>query len=97
MRLQFTPDERHEVAARYHWPMVEGWGNLVRVRRRQDAGVAEIHARWPELAANEGKAKLTPSGLARLAAKSPFGFAVYAAVSLMVRLRPAQGEWTRGR
>ena len=43
VRLNFAPDERHEVAARYHWPMVEGWRNLVRVRRRQDAGVAEVY------------------------------------------------------
>ncbi len=28
--------------ARYDWPMIEGFAPLVRVRRRQDAGVAEV-------------------------------------------------------
>jgi len=35
-RLHFRADERIEVPARYHWPVVEGISNLVMVRRRQD-------------------------------------------------------------
>lgn len=98
VRLQFAPDERIGVDADYDWPMVEGWSRLVRVRRRQDAGVAEIAARWPALIANEGKAPLGAGGAARLALRDPVGFAVYAAVSVAVRLgRGRDAGWTRGR
>lgn len=98
VRLQFGPHERIGVPATYRWPMVEGWSRLVRVRRRQDAGVAEIAQRWPDLLANEGKPGLGAGGAARLALRDPVGFAVYAAVSVAVRMgrgRPA--GWTRGR
>ena len=97
VRLQFAPHERHEVPARYHWPMVEGWRNLVRVRRRQDAGVNEVYRLYPDLKANEAKAPMGKSDLLRLAATVPLGFAVYAAVSIAVRLRPAGTDWSRGR
>lgn len=97
VRLQFAPSERHEVPARYLWPMVEGWRNLVRVRRRQDAGVAEVRRLYPETAANEVRTRLGAGGLVRLAAAAPLDFAVYAAVALAVRLRPPAGSWSRGR
>ena len=96
-RMQFTPEERVEVPATYDWPMVEGFSNLVRVRRRQDEGVAEIHAKYPDLPRNEGKGRLGPGGMFRLMAGQPLNFAVYAAVHLAVRLRRGSGEWTRGR
>ncbi len=96
-RLHFTPAERHEVPACYHWPMVEGFANLVRVRRRQDAGVAEIARLYPDLPANEAKAPLTAGRLGTLAIRDPAGFAVYIAVHLAVRLRRSGGGWTRGR
>jgi glycosyltransferase involved in cell wall biosynthesis len=97
VRLHFAPAERHQVAARYHWPMVEGWRNLVRVRRRQDAGVAEIYRLHPALRGNEGKAPLGPGGLLRLALAMPVSLAVYAAVAIMVRLRRPARDWSRGR
>jgi glycosyltransferase involved in cell wall biosynthesis len=97
VRLQFAPHERIEVPARYHWPMVEGWKNLVRVRRRQDAGVAEIYRLYPELRRNEAKASLGASGLLRLALTEPMGFGVYVLVSLAVRLRAPVADWSRGR
>lgn len=98
VRLNFAPSERIGLPATYLWPMVEGFGRLVRVRRRQDAGVAEIARLWPALLANEGKARLGPSGVARLAATDPIGFAAYAAVSVAVRLgRGRNAGWTRGR
>lgn len=97
VRLHFAPHERIEVPARYHWPMVEGFRNLVRVRRRQDAGVAEVYRLYPALAANEGKAPLGKARLIRLALTVPLGFAVYALVALSVRLRPATQGWSRGR
>jgi glycosyltransferase involved in cell wall biosynthesis len=97
VRLNFAPEERIEVPALYHWPMVEGFGNLVRVRRRQDAGVAELRRLYPNLIGNEAKAPLTSGALLAIAVRSPLGFLVYLAVHVAVRLRPASGAWTRGR
>ena len=97
VRLQFRPGERHQVAAAYRWPMVEGLRALVRVRRRQDAGVAEIRRRFPEIMANEGKAPLGAGQLLRLAATAPVGFSVYMAVWLAARIGANDGAWARGR
>lgn len=94
VRLHFAPAERHEVAARYHWPLVEGLANLVRVRRRQDAGVAELARAYPGLMANEAKA---PARLWPLLTAAPLGFAVYALVRLAVRFGPKPRDWSRGR
>lgn len=96
VRLNFAPDERVLVNAPYSWPMVEGWRNLVRVRRRQNRGVSEIAARYPELLCNDGKARLGLRGILAGALRDPMGFAVYAAVSLAVKL-PGAGGWVRGR
>ena len=96
-RLHFTPAERVEVCAPYSWPMVEGFVPLVRVRRRQDAGVAEIRRRYPALAANEGKPPVTAGLLLRLALRAPVSLAVYLAVWLANRARRADTGWTRGR
>jgi glycosyltransferase involved in cell wall biosynthesis len=95
VRLQFAPMERVQVRAGYDWPMIEGFGALVRVRRRQDAGMAEIAAQYPGLLAHEGKAPVT--GLLGRVLRDPVGFAVYAAVSLAVRLRKGGAGFTRGR
>jgi glycosyltransferase involved in cell wall biosynthesis len=97
VRLQFTPKERVQVQAPYDWPMIEGFGALTRVRRRQDLGVAEIDAKYPGLLAREGKAPLTLGHLCRLALADPLGFGVYVAVSLNVRRQKGTGAWTRGR
>ncbi len=96
-RLQFRPEERVEVPAEYQWPLVEGFRALVRVRRRQDAGMAELFRLYPELAHNEGKARLGLSGTVRLALEAPLSFLVYATVALAVRSRRATGDWARGR
>ncbi|WP_127903623.1 glycosyltransferase family 2 protein [Solirhodobacter olei] len=97
VRLQFSPEERIEVPARYHWPMVEGFRNLVRVRRRQNAGVAEIRRLYPEIMANEGKVPLSVADLLTLALRRPIGFALYVLVQLAVRLGTPTREWSRGR
>jgi glycosyltransferase involved in cell wall biosynthesis len=97
VRLQFAPEERVQVESIYDWPMIEGFGPLVRVRRRQDAGMAEIAALHPELLAREGKAQLRIGGLLGRAVRDPVGFAVYAAVSLVVRLKRGGAQFTRGR
>jgi glycosyltransferase involved in cell wall biosynthesis len=95
-RLHFTPGERVQLPQTYLWPMVEGWRNLVRVRRRQDRGVGEIAEMYPALMRNEGKARIGAAGLMQRALRDPVGFGVYSIVSLAVKL-PGQGGWTRGR
>ncbi|MFZ3583935.1 glycosyltransferase [Loktanella sp. DJP18] len=97
VRLHFDSAERIEVEAPYDWPMIEGWPGLVRVRRRQDAGVREIHRNYPALIRNEGKAGMTRTDLARLAARDPVGFSVYAGVLGAVRAKAADNTWSRGR
>lgn len=97
VRLTFAPAERTGCAAGYTWPMVEGFAALVRVRRRQDAGVAEVARLFPALAAHDDTPRPRPVTIARAALADPAGFAVYALVSLAVRLRRGDGGWTRGR
>ncbi len=96
VRLQFEPDERVQVPATYDWPMIEGFAALTKVRRRQDAGVAEIDRLYPGLLAREAKAPLTKARLLGLALRDPLGFATYAVVSVAVRLKRGKG-WSRGR
>ncbi len=98
VRLSFAPNERIGVPAGYSWPLVEGFSNLVRVRRRQNAGVAQVGALFADLIHNDDKHSLGISGIAKLAMSDPLGFAIYGGVSLMVKLRPQQGtDWERGR
>lgn len=97
VRLQFAPHERIEVPAQYHWPMVEGLQNLIKVRRRQDIGVAEVNRLYPELMANEGKARLQPQDIIRLCSRAPIGFLVYLTVHITVRMGRKSTDWTRGR
>ena len=96
VRLQFQPAERVQVAARYDWPMIEGFAALTKVRRRQDAGVVEIESLYPGLLAREGKARLGKAAFLAMALRDPLGFATYAAVSLAVR-SGTSGGWVRGR
>ncbi|MEO5619782.1 MAG: glycosyltransferase [Cypionkella sp.] len=96
VRLQFAAEERLQCRETYDWPMIEGFAALTRVRRRQNAGVAEIESLYPGLLAREGKAPLTPGHLTALALRDPAGFATYAAVSLAVKTGRSAG-WTRGR
>ena len=96
VRLQFTPDERVQVPDTYAWPMVESLGRLIKVRRRQDQGTAQIAALYPELLPNEGKPK---PALKPLIKADPFGFAVYGGVAALVRATRGmnKGVWARGR
>lgn len=98
-RLSFTPEERVKLPATYSWPMVEGFRNLVRVRRRQNAGVTELATRFPQLMQNEDKPALPLSRLLRMLLRDPVGFASYALVSLAVKLPifRSRERWTRGR
>lgn len=99
VRLSFNPDERQRLPAGYSWPMVEGFRNLVRVRRRQDAGVTQIADRYPALLANDDTPAPGLPLILRQALRDPFGFAAYAAVKLAVRTPFARSAhfWARGR
>ncbi len=98
-RLNFAPAERVQVAAGYSWPMVEGFRNLVRVRRRQNAGVAEVAARYPQLLRNDDKPPAGGGSVLKLLAADPAGFLVYGLVALAVKspLYASHSRWTRGR
>ncbi|EBA05090.1 glycosyl transferase, group 2 family protein [Rhodobacteraceae bacterium HTCC2150] len=98
VRLQFTPSERMSVSELYFWPIVEGFSNLIRVRRRQNAGVAEVEKLFPELTKNSGTAELGTQGILSLAIRHPIGFVIYAAVSYYARPdTTGTSEWDRGR
>lgn len=96
-RLQFSEAERILVDQPYEWPLAEGFATLVRVRRRQDAGVAEIARLYPGLLARQGHVRPTRSELLRLAVADPAGFSAYAAVALAVRMGRNRQSWARGR
>lgn len=95
VRVNFSAAERVQVEASYRWPMVNSLSRLLRVRRRQDQGTAQIAASFPHLMQNEGK---PAPELLPLIKADPLGFAVYAFISVVVRLtRSAGGGWARGR
>lgn len=95
VRLQFASLERVQVRATYQWPLVDGFRNLVRVRRRQDAGVDEIADLYPDLMARDTKPDADIWALMRA---DPLGFLVYSSVALFVRMRrKRKSDWTRGR
>ncbi len=98
VRLNFTPKERLSTQAGYDWPLVEGVAALVKVRRRQNAGVDEIKAKFPELLKNDDKFSLSTAQKLSMALRDPIGFAVYAAVSIVVKFTPQRtATWNRGR
>lgn len=98
VRLSFLPKERFRVPATYRWPMIEGFGPLVRVRRRQDIGVAEVRSLYPERWANHDPTPPEARTLVGYALRDPVGFAAFAAVGVSVRLpHRAQPRWARGR
>lgn len=97
-RLSFAPSERRLVRASYDWPIAEGWYALVKVRRRQDAGVDQIAALYPALPDNDDKAPFPTQEKLRTALRDPVGFAIYAGVALMSKLtRHRATGWSRGR
>ena len=97
-RLNFAPEERLSVSATYNWPMIEGFAPLVRVRRRQDVGVAEIEERFPELITNDDSHDRTKPIWQR-ALRDPLAFGVFAAVRLAIFLPVLRSKdrWVRGR
>ena len=99
VRFHFAPDEMHGVPATYSWPITEGFGNLVRVRRRQNQGLAQMHRQFSDLA--KGMERTAPHGAEtlRLFLQDPLGFVIYASVALTVRLPlfRNRSKWDRGR
>jgi glycosyltransferase involved in cell wall biosynthesis len=98
-RLHFAPDERERVTARYTWPMVEGFWTLVKVRRRQDDGVDEVAAYYPQLLQNDDAGPPGKVEMLRLGLSDPVGLGAYLAVKLAVRTELAESKlaWVRGR
>jgi glycosyltransferase involved in cell wall biosynthesis len=99
VRLQFAPEERLIVPATYQWPLVEGFSNLARVRGRQDAGVRELEARFPEIMRNEGKQPMRPTDHLTLLMTAPVSYLVYVSVRLAAAFAFSKGgsAWVRGR
>jgi glycosyltransferase involved in cell wall biosynthesis len=98
VRLNFARDERLRLPAPYVWPMVEGFWPLVRVRRRQDQGVAEFDRLFAPLRANDDKVRPGRGWLLGRMLADPVAFAAYAAVTLAVRAGwGGQSGWVRGR
>lgn len=97
-RLQFTPNERRQLSAPYEWPLVEGLKNLIKVRRRQNAGVDELNSRFPELLENDAKERFALSAALKAAITHPLGALIYGVVSFTVKFTPGQSnDWKRGR
>ncbi|MEM8792718.1 MAG: glycosyltransferase [Pseudomonadota bacterium] len=97
VRLHFSPEERIALSSGYLWPMVEGFSALVKVRRRQDAGLAEIAQKYPQLLANDGTRKMRFFDHLSLFSSSPISYLIYVGVALAVRSREPEKAWTRGR
>jgi glycosyltransferase involved in cell wall biosynthesis len=107
VRLLFRPEERISVWAHYDWPLVEGFSALVRVRRRQDRGVRQVAALYPDLCANDDKEMMSIIRKLILFARNPVGFVVYSSVAIGVRLggrrcttrgaNAGLADWSRGR
>ena len=96
-RLNFAPSERQRVEVPYHWPISEGLATLIRVRRRQDAGTAELARLYPDLAGHASGDRPSGRQALRMGLADPAGFAAYAVVSLAVRLRRPSHHWERAR
>ncbi|MGI3185056.1 glycosyltransferase family 2 protein [Nioella aestuarii] len=97
VRLLFSPSERHLVPAEFDWPVAEGFYRLVKVRRRQNAGVAEIAHKFPELMTNEEIIPPAERSIMKLAGQDLSGFLVYGLVAFMCKILPAPKGWDRGR
>ncbi|KIN73196.1 glycosyltransferase family 2 protein [Sulfitobacter guttiformis] len=98
VRLSFAPSERVRVPATYRWPMIEGASRLIKVRRRQDIGVAEVKALYPALWANHDQLSEDVLPMWQRALRDPIGFSAFAFVGIAVRLPHSRQErWARGR
>jgi glycosyltransferase involved in cell wall biosynthesis len=97
VRLSFAPSERLMLRGAYSWPLVEGFSNLVRVRKRQNTGVQQIEETYPELLRNNDKPSLGGGDILRMAVSDPVGFLVYTSVAFLTRFGRDTRNWSRGR
>jgi len=99
VRMHFTTSEMVGTDARYSWPITEGLGNLIRVRRRQNEGLAKMHEDFPANMANWDQTAPDMAQKLRLLMKDPIGFVIYSGVALAVKLSPRKNSdgWYRGR
>lgn len=98
VRLNFAPSERVRVKAPFTWVLAEGFGALVRVRRRWDTGNRQLMDLRPDLAANEEKAPVSLRDHLRLFAGQPVSYIVYVAVAVASKLKVYdRASWARGR
>ncbi|MDM7458617.1 MAG: glycosyltransferase family 2 protein [Paracoccus sp. (in: a-proteobacteria)] len=97
VRLLFAPEERHLVDIAYEWPITEGFRRLVRVRRRQDAGTAEVLRLFPELSVNNRGDRPSLRQVLRIGRAEPAGFMAYALVAIAVRMGQKSASLERGR
>mgnify|MGYP000536357647 CR=1 FL=1 len=98
VRLMFAPDERVKVDSVYHWPMVEGFSALVKVRRRQDAGVRQLAEQFPEIMSNESKLPMGLSDHWSIFRQGPLSYMIYVAVMVAVKAsKRTPAGWIRGR
>ena len=96
VRLNFAPEERLKLRGNYDWPLVEGFQNLIKVRRRQNAGVLEIKDKYHILMKNDDKPRLSGAGILHLALRDPVGFAVYTSIAFATKFGN-KTNWSRGR
>lgn len=97
IRWCFAPTERVEVTAGYAWPLVEGFRDLVKVRRRQNAGGDQLRRLYPHLEANDAQAKVSKADHLRLFLTKPVAYLVYVSVLLTVRRKAGdENQWVRG-
>jgi hypothetical protein len=78
--------------------MIEGFAPLVRVRRRQDIGVAEVEQLFPDLMRNDdAHDQMRPFW--RRALADPLGALVFVAVRLTIYapVFRSANRWVRGR
>jgi glycosyltransferase involved in cell wall biosynthesis len=98
VRLSFAPQERLLAQAGYDWPIAEGMRALVRVRRRQDAGVDQIRETYPDLLVNEDSNHFPMRQKLDMALRAPVGFAIYSLVAIVSkRTRHRAQGWSRSR
>ncbi|TDE36034.1 glycosyltransferase [Antarcticimicrobium sediminis] len=99
MRSHFAPGERVAVSDKFLWPIAEGFGALVRVRRRQNRGLAELGEKRPDLVQNAGGTAPGFGEKLGLLLRDPPGFILYATVALMVRTPffKSRTRWDRDR
>jgi len=99
IRCHFAPSEMVGVPEGFSWPIAEGFGALVRVRRRQNRGLAELGQKRPDLVRNAGQTAPGRGEKIGLMLRDPLGFAVYAAVALAVKtpLWQPRSRWDRDR